>query len=261
MAVLSISNAWEETKARIASDGRLLAIVAAALIVLPQTVLGLAAQQMVATGSRAILIVFALALLIGLIAQVALIRLSIDPAATVGEAIGRGVKRMPAALGSFVIVLAGLFLFMIVITLLLGAAGLVPAPGAGHSPPAIVIGLLLVLAALIYAVFQLAVPVAAAESGGPIHLLARSWTLARSAYWRLLAFIVLIFIGLVFVLLAGQFGIGSIVVSLLGPADPWSLSALVIELVIALIQASFTVVLAVMLARIYVQLAGARSGT
>jgi hypothetical protein len=168
---------------------------------------------------------------------------------------------MPAALGSFAIVLAGLFLLLVVVALLLAAAGLVTEPGAGQSPPPVVIALLLVFAALIYAVFQLAVPVAAAEPGGPIHLLARSWALARHAYWRLLAFIVLIFVGLVFVLLAGQFGIGSIVVSLLGPADPWSFSALVIELVIALIQASFTVVLAVMLARIYVQLSAPRSGT
>ena len=75
-------------------------------------------------------------------------------------------------------------------------------------------------------------------------------------YLRLLAFVVVVFIGLGVVLFATQFGIGSALVLLLGRASPGSVSALALGLVVGVVQAAFTLVTAVMLARIYVQLAG-----
>jgi hypothetical protein len=126
----------------------------------------------------------------------------------------------------------------------------------GHEPRASVLILIFLFAAFTYAIFQLTVPLAAAESGGPIRLLIRSWLLARGNYLRLLAFVLLVLIGLLFVALAGQFGLGSMVAVAFGPPKPGTVSALIISLIVAVIQALFTVIFAVMLARIYLQLAG-----
>jgi hypothetical protein len=146
---------------------------------------------------------------------------------------------------------------LVVIVLVAGVAGLVTAPAAGQAPSAGVVLLILLAAALTYAVFQLTIPVAAAEGGGPVHLVSRSWTLSRGNYLRLLGFVLLVLVGLVFVVMAGQFGIGSMVAVALGPPDAGTVSALIISLAVALIQAFFTVVFAIMLARIYLQLTGA----
>jgi hypothetical protein len=257
MPKLSLSQAWTETKAVLARDGRLFASVALALVVLPQTIIGLTAPRSALESSALGGALVGIAIVIGFAAQIALNRLAIGPSTTVGAAIGRGFARMPALIGSFAIITVALFILLIPVVLVLGAAGVMTEPGTGHEAPPSVLLLVLAVAALSYAVFQLTVPIAAAEQGGSIHLISRSWRLARHSYGRLLAFVIVVFIGLVIVLVAGQYGLGSIIALTLGPADPLSLSALVVSLVVALIQAGFTVVFAIMLARIYVQLAGA----
>ncbi|HVU30387.1 MAG TPA: glycerophosphoryl diester phosphodiesterase membrane domain-containing protein [Sphingomicrobium sp.] len=255
MSKLSVSRAWDESRMILARDGRLFAAVALALVVLPQTVIGLVAPASPGATPGTTMALFAVTIVIGLIAQIALNRLAIGPSTTVGAAIGRGVARMPAMLGAFILLMIVLFLVLIPVVLVLAALGAVTEPGVGHEAPPSVIALILLVAAFCYAIFQLTIPVAAAEGGGPVHLMARSWRLARGSYFRLLGFVLLVFIGLIVVVLAGQLGIGSIVALTLGPPDPMSLSALVISLVVALIQAFFTVLFAVMLARIYLQLA------
>ena len=260
MPKLSLSQAWDEARAVLAHDGRLFAAVALALVVLPQTVIGLVAPRSAAEASTLTAILLAVSIVIAFAAQVALNRLAIGPSTTVGAAIGRGFVRMPVLIGSFVILTVGLFILLIPIVLVLGLAGLMTSPGVGHEAPGSVVLLVLLAAALAYAIFQLTIPVAAGESGGSIRLMIRSWQLARGNYWRLVAFVALLLVGLTVVVLAGQFGLGSLIALALGTPDPLSLSALVISLVVAVIQAAFTVVFAVVLARIYVQLA-ARAGT
>ena len=99
-------------------------------------------------------------------------------------------------------------------------------------------------------------PVAAVETRNPIHMLPRVWHLARGNYWRLLGFVGLAVIGLGIVLIAVEVGLGSAIVLALGRPDPGSMSALLIGLIAGLLQAGFTVITAVMLARIYVQITG-----
>jgi hypothetical protein len=256
MKRLSLSQAWDESRTVLMRDGRLLGSVALALVVLPQTVIGLVAPSSGGEPSGITLGLLAITGIIGMIAQIAMNRLAIGPSITVGGAIGRGFSRMPALLGSFLLLMIALFVILIPIVLVLGAAGLVTEPGTANATPAGLLLLIIFLAALGYAIFQLAIPVAAAERGGPIHLLTRSWHLSRGSYLRLLAFVILLFVSLVVVVVAGQYGLGSMIAVALGPPEALSLAALIISLVVALIQAVFTVIFAVMLARIYVQLAG-----
>jgi hypothetical protein len=253
---LSLSKAWDESRMVLVRERRLFVSVALALVVLPQTVIGLLAPGSGGEPSGLTFALLAVTVIIGFVAQVSLNRLAIGPSTTVGAAIGRGFARMPALIGSFIMVLVGLFIVLIPIVLLFGALGLIVEPTSAQAAPASLLLLIILLAGLTYAVFQLTIPVAAAEHGGSIHLLTRSWNLARGAYLRLLAFVVLVFICLVIVVIAGQFALGSMIAVTLGPPDMLSLSALLISLVVAVLQSVVTVIFAVMLARIYVQLAG-----
>jgi len=258
VAKLSISQAWEETKGVLARDGKLLGSVALALIVLPQTVGGLFAPRNPAEAPGYVWAILLVATIIGFAAQVALNRLAIGPSTSVGAAVGRGFARVPVLLGTMLMVIVALFLLLLLIAIVLSAFGLIVAPSSGNEPPLGVMLLLVLVTLLTFAIIQLAVPVAAIEDGGSLHLIARSWALGRGHYWRLLAFVTAVLLCLVVVLLTGQIVFGSAIAALFGPPTAGSLGALLSSLVLALIQASFSVVSAVMLARIYVQLANGR---
>jgi hypothetical protein len=230
--------------------------VALALVVLPQTVIGMIAPRTAGGITPAIWALLAVTLLIGLVAQVALNRLAIGPSTTVSAAIGRGIGRMPVLLGSIAMLIAAIFIILIPVVLALAAIGLLGGSNAGQEPTVTVVFLIILVTTLCYAVFQLMTPVAAAENGGSIHLMTRSVHLARRNYWRLFSFVVVVFVGLIVVLLASQFALGAMIAAMLGPPEVGTLSGLLISFVAALIQAVFTVVFSVMLARIYVQLAG-----
>jgi hypothetical protein len=149
-----------------------------------------------------------------------------------------------------------LTILIVLVSVGLALAGVMQSPAIANSPPVGLTVAALVATGLMSAIVQLSIPVAAAESGGSIQLLRRSWQLARRHYLRLLAFVLIVFFGIALVLLAGQFVFGSLVALALGPPRAGSVSALVLELIVAVIQAAFTIVGAVMLARIYLQLAG-----
>ena len=97
MSALSISSAWEDTKALLARDGRLFASVALALIVLPAAVMGVLDPR-VEQGDSAPGWFNALVFIVSLISlagQLALIRLALGPSVTVGGAISHGFRRLP----------------------------------------------------------------------------------------------------------------------------------------------------------------------
>jgi hypothetical protein len=256
MAELSISLAWDEAKGIIARDGRLLAAVALALIVLPEVVLAVVGVPIGSQATTLSSVIYVAVILFGFIGQIALNRLAIGPSVTVADAISQGFIRLIPVFLVLLAVIVGVGVIAILIAAILGGAGLVVLPTAGQPPPPSLVGLLILLTALAIAVFQLAFPIAAIETGNPLRLLSRSWQLARGHYLRLLAFALTVFIGLSVVVLVTQFGIGSLILLFLGPASPGSVSALLLGLIAGTIQACFTAVAAVMLARIYVQLSG-----
>ena len=253
---LSISRAWEETKEILGRDGRLFASVSLALIVLPQTVFGAFFPNAAVQRTAAAELVSLVTIIIGLVAQIALNRLAIGPSTTVGSAIGHAARRTPlmiVALFLLGLVLALIFMVIAIPLALLHVFGPIDSTIA---PPPSLVAFVIVFFVLAFAIFQLVVPISAAESVGPVRILTRSWQLGRSQYLRLLAFLVVVFTGLIVVWLAGQFLAGIFSSLALGQPDPGSLSALILSLLLSLIQAAFSVVAAVMLARIYVQLAG-----
>src|SRR5690242_18354965 len=110
MRALSLSQAWDETKAIITRDGRLFGSVALALIALPGVVEGLVAPGGVDRSTPWwIDLVMLIGSLIALAGQLALIRLALGPSVTVGGAIAHGMRRLPIYLVAAVLIVVSLF--------------------------------------------------------------------------------------------------------------------------------------------------------
>ncbi len=255
MAKLSISKAWDETKAIIARHGGLLATVALALLVLPGIVSDLVtpeAQQGQFPPIGPWMIVTAVAVLIGLVGQLAIIWLAMGSGATVGEAIRHGLRRAPSYIAATLI--WALPFGLVVYALMKQITPEDPSPGAA-------LGLLILLPVLIFFVVRLilSAPVAAAEEIGPIEIIKRSWRLSAGSWWRLFGFFAVFIVAALIVLAAVGIVVGIFTRLVFGQIEPMSVGALVVAIVTQLAGAALTVVFVVMLARIYVQLAGDRS--
>jgi hypothetical protein len=255
MSNLSISAAWEEAKAILTRDARLYAAVALALVVLPEVVMAVVGSPVASDASPAARIVYVAVVLLGIVAQVAINRLAIGPSVTVSEAIILGFARVVPI---FIVIILAIIIVAILAALVamgLGAVGVVLIKAPQQATPGLIL-ILLTLVMLVFAVTQLTFPIAAVETGNPLRLISRSLQLARGNYWRLLGFVMIAVLGTGLIVMATQLGVATTVVLLLGQPKPGSMSALILGFVAGLLQAGFTLVIGVMLARIYVQLAG-----
>ena len=254
MAKLSISRAWDETKALLARDGKLFTTVALALFVLPGVISDVVtppapAGELPEFGYWTV--VTAIAIVIALIGQLAVIRLAIGSGQTVGEAITHGAWRSPAYIAAG---LLWLMPFVILISFLLPRV--LNQPQDQALPAAT--GFLVLMAVMLFIAIRMLMtsPVASAESAGPLDILRRSWRLTRGHWWKLFVFFLLFVIAAIVVLMAVGAVFGSLAELVLGDPEPLSLSALLASLVTQLLSAVVSVIFMAMLARIYVQLAG-----
>jgi len=265
MAKLSISKAWEESQRVLAHDGRLLASVGLALILLPQVIEAVVAPPSGLSGQQPpswVPVLSAVVAIAGLVGQIAIIRLALGPTTSVGDAISHGVRRFLPGIGAVLLFGVPLaFVLAILLGALAGPAAVTAMRGGTVDPAAArSILLLVVVLLLISARFLLIMPVTTAERGGPIHILRRSWELGRGHYLRLLGFLVTIIVTAVIVFVAAQFVAGILARSLFGDAKPLSVSALIIALISGVVQTSFVVVVSTLLARIYAQVASRPAG-
>ena len=262
MAALSVSKAWDETKARIATDGRLMAIVAAALIVFPGLIVEVISPSSIRTDSTVLeSILFLVSSLLALVGQLAIIRLAITHAVSVGEAIGHGARRMPIYLVAAILLTIAFVLLLIPFGLAAYLAG-VPFDKSSEaaflqSPVALLLSLLY-FALLIFIAIRMLMssPVASEEDAGPVQILRRSWDMTAGHWWRLFGFIVMFVIGALILIAAVNWVVTAVALFLFGPVAPLSASALLVGLCDSIVNGFLTVLLAVMMARIYVQLSG-----
>lgn len=264
MSALSIGRAWDEARQILARDGRLITSIALALILVPQALAGVVAPPPNLSGVEPpawMPLITVIVLCAGIIGQIAIIRLALGPTASVGEAIRHGTSRFLPALGALILFGVGLALILTPLFMLIAGADAVQAMIEGRSSPRAGGAMLLVvlLIVLISARFQLILPVAAAEPGGPVRVLKRNWATTAGHYWKLLGFLALVLFAAVVILLTAQV-LGGIIAKLVGDVEPFSLSALVVALFTAAAQTAVTAVLSTMLARIYAQLAAPISG-
>lgn len=257
---LSISNAWDETKSRIAADGRLYVTVALALLALPTAVGQFAnpgAGMTRSPQSAGEVVLMIVVWLIGLVGQLALIRLALGPSVSVGEAIGHGARRVPAYVGAVLLIIIAVLLVSLPFVAALAALGVTFDPGAA-PPPSAYLFLLVYIALLLFIAVRMLLtsPVASAEAAGPIAIIKRSWELTAGHWLRLFGFVLLFIVGMIIVLAAVSVVMGLIVSLLFGEVQPLTVGALIIALVEAVASAIATTIFIVMLARIYVQLTG-----
>jgi hypothetical protein len=195
--------------------------------------------------------------LIALAGQLALIRLALGPSITVGGAIAHGVRRMPIYFLAAVLIVIAMFIAAMPFAVSLTFMGVpLPSNGVPPTPPAVIAGMLyLALICFVAVRMLMSAPVASAEPAWPVAIIRRSWELTAGNWWRLFAFFILFLIAAI--ALVGGLGAatGVVVRLLVGPIAPLSTGALVVALVQAVFNTAVTTCLAVMLARIYVQLA------
>lgn len=260
MRGLSISAAWEETREILARDGRLLTTVALALIALPTTVNTLINPAGVNAASTPLWMdcVAVVAYLIALAGQLSLIRLALGPSITVGGAIAHGTKRLPVYLAAVLLVVIFLVIVLVIISLVLGMLGVrVDRQMTAQMSPASLVAVLLFLAVFLFLFVRmvLSAPVASAEHVGPIAILKRSWGLTDGHWWQLFGFLLIFFAGAALVVLAIGSAAGVVIGLLFGKIQAMSAPALVLALIDAFVSAAITTLFAVMLARLYLQLA------
>ena len=263
MANLSISKAWDETRALLSRNSKLMMTVAAAMFLLPQVVVGVVvgAGAEAVQGTTAGILMIAAAL-VGLIGQLAIAWLAISKGVSVGEAIRHAMGRALPFLGAILLLIIAFALIFLVVAAILLATGVIDGAAAAVKPSTrdVMIVLLVLLIPFLFLSMRLLTSnaVAAAETQGPVGILKRSWSLTRGHEGRLLGFMLVFLIGVLIAAMA--IGLISALVAniLFGTTEPFSAGALALALVNGFVQAAVMLVYVVMVARIYVQLAGDR---
>ena len=256
MTKVSISQAWDETRGVLAHDGKLISSVALALLVLPGVVLNVLLPHgvTIGAGTQAIWIVLGLViLLLTFIGQLSILRLAMGPAISVGEAIRHAASRVLPFLGAF--------LLWVLPVLVIGSVPYQTIRAhPTDAPSAAGIGLLALMAVAMFLAIRLLLigPVASAERGGSFTIIRRSWELTGGNWWRLFGFVLIFAIGAIVMIVAVSSGFGLLARLTIGQVSPLSIVGVLMALVAQVLTAAIYVVLFVMQARIYLQLAGNR---
>lgn len=251
---LSISKAWDETSAFVASEFRLLAPVVAALLFLPGVVAQLVTPPPTAgvESSPLSLLLFFVSAVLGVVGQLSVSRLALGHRERLGEVIKTAAQRAPAYVGAVM-----LFVLPFSALLALLYAPMQAAVASKDQGQALIFSLatLVVLVAFIVAFsrFLLNAPIAAAEKGGSMAILKRGLALTKGNVLRLLGAALLFIIGGAVASYAVEVAVGTVVKLLLGPADPLTLPLLIIASATEAVQAAILTLFSVMFARLYAQ--------
>ncbi|HEX2764359.1 MAG TPA: glycerophosphoryl diester phosphodiesterase membrane domain-containing protein [Allosphingosinicella sp.] len=265
MPRLSITTAWNEASAILKRDFGALFAIALAFMLLPNFAFQALVPRLIDPSAgislRLIIVPFLLLLPVALMSAVgslAITTLALGRERVVGSAIGHAVRRVLPMLGAGALLLLG---FVLVCAPLFFAVGL-RAQDVLQPTPA-VLGRFLLAMLVFFAIFlfvgvrlMMMTPVAAGETAGPIGIIRRSWQLTRGRFWKLFGFLLLMVIVLGLVGGVASLVLGIVIAAVAGAPEPGSASGLLLLLVSLLVNSAFAVVMATMIARIYLQLAG-----
>ena len=250
---VSIGTAWSEAAAFVRREKKLLAPLVLALMVVPATVSQLVQPSNPFAGPDGFqpwMAIAALALVAGLVGQMAVSRLALGWHGSLGEAIVMALKRLATVIAAFILffLCLGLLLFpgIVVLTLAGGAAG--------TAQLANFLTLLAVFAAA--PKILLAPAIAMDRQLGPWALVKATWQATRGHYWRLLGFFILFLAASLIFAMAASSVVGTIATLALGKPDPMTVSRLTIALAGGLVQGVVATIYAAMIGRIVAQLPG-----
>jgi hypothetical protein len=268
MANLSITQAWNETAEFVRREAGLLFPIAFMLVSLPNALLEALTPPAPMPGQAPEaglwLLMIPVLIVASIVGNIAIAFLALRPGTSVGEALRRGLSRMP------ILLIAGLLIgivFVILVTILAVIAVMI-VPGAMAAaqsgiPGPTMMTVMLLLALVLIPIFlyfgarlMVMTPAAAAETGGPIQIIGRSWALTGGNVWKLVGFLVLVAI-LVLVLTGAIRAVSGILFALVaGPLEHGSTSTWLVIVVMALVNMLVSAYLTTLIARIYAQLAG-----
>lgn len=182
--------------------------------------------------------------------------IAIQRLALLGERVGEAVSRAPlptARMFGLLLLLAIPASFVIAPFISAYTSG-TPEMQAGASS-----AILMMLIVLLFPLSRLilTLPIIATESGGVFSSIRRSWLLTRGNTWKLYGIVLLALLLVGLVTFAAQAALGSVLLLLLGQPEPWSVSALLISLLVQLAQLTVTLPLTILIARLYAQAVGA----
>jgi membrane-anchored glycerophosphoryl diester phosphodiesterase (GDPDase) len=178
--------------------------------------------------------------------------LSLRRETVVGSAFARAARRILPFLGATLLLMLGAIVVLLPIMAVAGYAIV----GRHFGVTALVFLIAMVIAIFFAIRLMLMAPVVAAEPVGPIDVIRRSWQLTAGHFWKLLGFFVLMLIVLLVLMMVVGSVVGILVALIAGPPQPGSLGSFLVQFVTGILQTIWTTYFIVMVARIYVQLAG-----
>lgn len=254
MTKLSLSQAWDEARVILASDGRLFVAVALALFVLPGLILNVSMPEMPPgelPPPGPWLAVAAVAIVVSLVGQLAVIRLAIGPHVAVGTAIMHGLRRLLSYVAAVLLWAVPILAIGSVLVAILKLQGEYPSVAVAFA-----LILLTLIGVFLGVRLMLASAVASAENDGPVQILRRSWDLSAGNWWRLFVFLLLFAVGALCFIWAVEAVFG-VLATLISPQHgPLTVGGLLVSVVTQIVSATISVIFFVMLARIYIQRSG-----
>ena len=274
MAPLSISTAWSEGSQFAAREFRLLFPIAFLLIGLPAVLANLFIPPQnspefyefalwVNRNGVGLLILLSLAvtlvqMLLNTFGSLAITYLALRPGSSVGESLGAAGRRLPVVFAAVILIALAAVVVMFPLGYLLGgtiapATALTPGQAVGAFLMLIVMGLLaLALGAKLLPLTS----IGAAETGGPIAIIARAWRLTNGHFWKLFGTLLLIALVYMLFLLAIGLVFGLLLMASVGNPQVSSTAAFILSLAGAIFGSVIATLMLPFFARIYVQLSG-----
>lgn len=260
---VSINRAWDETRAFLIAERRLVTPILLTFVLLPTVAFRLFSPPLgsaEATSPAALLLIYAV-LFVELIGGVTLILLATGARASIGQTIASAFRRTLVIIVAFVLFGLLILPLMMVFALLAVPGGGLPANPAQMSPKfaaAITAGV--IVAMLLFFRLAMFIPAAALEKVGPWQALKRGWRLGRGIWGKLIATFLALFLASFVVSLVVQWLFGAIAQLALGGDSGLTAGSLLVAVAVGLVAAVFLAIQAVMSARIYAQAAGVAGG-
>lgn len=261
MRTVSLTSAWDDTRAYIAREMALLTPVALGTIGLGMVILFLAAPDtppggQLQPGPWMLALIPYLLLLAG--GALALSALALTPGMSVREALTAAARRLASAIGALMLLAVGAFFLLLVISQIAALLGRFAGIGISQSVT-LGVAIALPLLAILGVRFLFAVP-AIVSGFGPAAALRHSWRISDPCKWRLVALWIVVQLLSLLLVATIEFGLGSLILMAAKAAGDPASGARMVQILVALLSAMILMVWVSYVARLYRALVGSSSG-
>lgn len=263
MSNLSLSGVTDETGAFFRREAGLVMTIAFATFGLGLLLVELMTPDPAATGQvtpGGWMLWLVPAVLLGIVGQLTISLLVLTPGASVREAMGGGLRRIPTVLLVTLVLAVAAGVAIALFTLLGGAVAI--AVGIGINGATLLVSLLLGLF-LLWATARLLLiwPLIAERAPGPVEAIRGAWRVSKGHAWRFAAAVMAFMLVYLVVVGAARLGFGSIFLIVGGAIGSDALARFLPALAVAAIGAVLQALWAVFITQLYRRVSGDTSGT